>query len=207
MIEKLHFSTLLFIAAVVWGVVLLLNGVAVSISWLRPFGIVIAIVMFLLAAFDLYLWKLPILHPWFVNRPVVDGTWRAEIRSHWINPETDRTVDPIAGFMVVRQTFSRLSLRLITVESQSELLGAEMARSDDGSYRIVGVYRNEPRLGIRERSPIHYGGLALEIRGEPPVELIGHYWTDRQTQGEIALSDHRSSHVYDVESGAALYVE
>jgi len=41
--------------------------------------------------------------------------------------------------MAIAQTFSRLSLRLMTDESQSELLGGEILRSDDGKYRTVGV--------------------------------------------------------------------
>lgn len=205
MIERLHLSTVVLVAAIVWGIVLILDGVTVSITWLRHLSVVTGVLLVLLAAFDLYLWRLPILRSWFVKRPLLDGTWRAEIHSNWKNPETGRTIDAISGFMVARQTFSRLSLRLLTPESQSEILGAEVLRSDDGSYRIIGVYRNEPRLGVRDRSPIHYGGLVLQVVGTPPVRLAGHYWTDRDTAGEVALSDRRAVHIDDMTSGADLY--
>jgi len=205
MIEKLHLTTVLLVAAIVWGILLILDGVVVSVVWLRHLSAVTGVLLLLLAAFDLYLWRLPILRSWFVKRPLLDGTWRAEVRSNWKNPETSSAIDPVIGFMVVRQTFSRLSLRLLTSESQSELLGAEVLRSDDGSYRVIGVYRNEPRLGVRDRSPIHYGGLVLQVSGTPPVRLAGQYWTDRDTAGEIALSDRRAVHVHDMTSAAELY--
>jgi hypothetical protein len=205
MIEKLHLTTVLLVAAIVWGILLVLDGVVVSVVWLRHLSAVTGVLLILLAAFDLYLWRLPIFRSWFVKRPLLDGTWRAEVRSNWKNPETGSTIDPVIGFMVVRQTFSRLSLRLLTSESQSELLGAEVLRSDDGSYRVIGVYRNEPRLGVRDRSPIHYGGLALQVSGTPPVRLAGQYWTDRDTAGEITLSDRRAVHVHDMTSAAELY--
>ena len=65
MIERLHLSTLLLVAAVVWGVLLLLQGIAVEVSWVRPISIVTGILLLALAFFDLYLWKLWILQSWF----------------------------------------------------------------------------------------------------------------------------------------------
>lgn len=207
MIEKLHLTTVLLVAAVVWGVLLFIDGVVVSISWLRHLSVVTGVLLLLLAAFDLYLWRLAILRSWFVRRPLVDGTWKAELHSNWKDQTTGESIPPISGFMVARQTFSRLSLRLLTAEAQSELLGAEIVRADDGTYRITGVYRNEPRLGVRDRSPIHYGGLVLQVIGNPPLRLAGHYWTDRDTAGEIILSDRRPAHVDDMSAGTALYAE
>jgi len=205
MIERLHLSTLLLVAAVVWGVLLLLQGVAVQLSWLRPISVVTGILLLGLAVFDLYLWKLPILQSWFVKRPFIAGTWQAELKSNWVNPAAGTTIAPVTGFMVIRQTFSRLSLRLITSESQSELLGAEILRADDGTYRLMGVYRSEPKLSVRDRSPIHYGGLVLQVIGSPAIGLEGHYWTDRSTAGEIALSKRRKKLASDMASAAGMY--
>lgn len=205
MIEKLHLSTIILAAALIWGMLLILDGVFVSISWLRYFSIVMGALLLLLTIFDLYLWRLAIFRSWFVKRPLVDGTWKAQLQSTWVDPKTGQVKPAIDAFMVVRQTFSRMSLRLLTAESQSELLGAEVVRADDGSYRIIGVYRNEPKLGVRERSPIHYGGLVLQVIGSPPVRLTGHYWTDRDTKGEIALSDCRAAHVDDTIAAQELY--
>jgi hypothetical protein len=205
MIERLHLSAIILTAAVVWGVLLLLQGLPVSPSWFQPFSKVVGVLMILLAAFDLWLWRLPFLQGWIVKRPNLSGTWRAEVRSEWIDPETGQQKAPIAGFMVIRQTFSTLSLRQITAESRSELLGAEIVRGGDGTYRVFGVYRNEPRLAVRHRSEIHYGALQLQVAGSPPERIEGHYWTDRDTTGELLLSDRKSKHAYDMTSAQRLY--
>lgn len=205
MIEKLHLTTILLVAALIWAVLLVLDGVVVEVTWLRHLSIVAGVVLIILTFFDLYLWRLALFRSWFVRRPTVDGTWKVTLVSNWINPETGQQIPPIEGYMVARQTFSRLSLRLLTSESQSELLGAEVVRADDGSYRIIGVYRNEPSLGVRERSPIHYGGLVLQVIGSPPIRLAGHYWTDRNTAGEINLFEQCSGHADDMAEGAALF--
>ena len=65
--------------------------------------------------------------------------------------------------MVVRQTFSTLSMRLMTEESSSELVGTEIICSADGLYCISGVYRNEPRFQVRDRSEMHYGAVWLKV--------------------------------------------
>lgn len=205
MIERLHLSAILLTAAVVWALLLLLQGVAVSPTWIRPFSTVIGVLMLLLAAFDLWLWRFNILQGWFVKRPVLTGTWRAEIRSNWVDPSTGARIAAIAGFMVVHQTFSRLSLCLMTDESRSDLLGAEVMRSSDGTYRVFGVYTNEPRYAVRFRSPLHYGGLELRAAGSPPERVEGHYWTDRNTAGELSLTDRKSSHAHDMASARSLY--
>ena len=62
-----------------------------------------------------------------MKRPVIDGTWKVQLRSNWKDPiAAGATVAPIEGYMVVRQTFSTLSMRLLTAESHSELVGTEI---------------------------------------------------------------------------------
>ncbi|HEY1724547.1 MAG TPA: hypothetical protein VGF89_03920 [Steroidobacteraceae bacterium] len=207
MIERLHLSVILLVAAALWGVILLFAGVDVSTQWFQPFSKVLGTLMILLSLFDMWLWKWRIFHPWLVKRPVLNGTWRAELKSNWINPATERGIPPIAGFMVVRQTFSRLSLRLITQESGSEVVGAEVIRSDDGMYSVFGVYRNEPRQSVRHRSAIHYGGMVLKVAGSPPDTMEGHYWTDRNTAGEIILTEHNEKHAGNFSSAQKLYIQ
>ena len=68
MMDRLHLSTILLVASVIWGVLLVLDGVVVSIGWLHHLSIVTGVVLLLLAAFDVFLWRLPVLHPWSVKR-------------------------------------------------------------------------------------------------------------------------------------------
>ena len=206
MISKTHLSTILLLAAIIWGILLVVaSGVAVSISWLKYLSTVTGILMFLLGAFDLWLWRLPVLQGWFVKRPNIRGTWRATLRSTWVDPSTGQGI--IEGFMVIRQTYSSLSLRLLTSESSSELIGAEINTFPDGTIRIAGVYRNEPRQLLRRRSPIHYGAILLDIEGRPFTCLRGHYWTDRNTAGEIELNNRIHEIVHDYETAKIVMPE
>lgn len=196
MISRLHLSVILFLAWLIWIVLLLVGGFDVSISWLRYLSTVTAVLVLVLGAFDLWLWRLRFLHGWFVKRPDLHGTWRVVMRSNWVEPSTGKTVDPIEGYMAVRQTFSSISLRLMTDESTSELIGAQVVRAQDGTYRVTGVYRNQPRMSVRDRSPIHNGAVLLSVAGSPVTRLSGQYWTDRSTTGEIELTD-RSDNILD----------
>ncbi len=185
MLNRLHLSSILLIAAALWGGMLLLNGVTVTGAWFHPFSTVVGSMLLLLAIFDIWAWRWPLFHGWFVLRPDLRGTWRVELKSDWKDPATNTTIDPIVGYFVIRQTFSSLSVRMFTAESASELVAAEISKESDGTYRLAAVYRNEPILSVRERSPIHYGAFVLFVQGSPAKDLVGHYWTDRKTHGEL----------------------
>jgi hypothetical protein len=185
MLSRLHLSTILLVAAALWGGMLVFEGVSVNGTWLRPFSTVVGVLLLLLVAFDLWAWRLRILHGWFVPRPDLRGTWRVELQSDWKDPATDAVIGPIVAYLVVRQTFSSLSIRMLTAESASELVAAEINKAGDGTYRLAAVYRNEPKLTVRDRSSIHYGALVLDVQGDPVKDLAGYYWTDRNSRGEL----------------------
>ena len=194
MLSRLHLSAILVLAAALWGGLLVVEGVSVNGAWLRPFSTVVGVLLLLLAAFDLWAWRLRVLNGWFVPRPDLRGTWRVELQSDWKNPATDSGVGPIVAFLVVRQTFSTLSVRMLTAESASELVAAEINKASDGTYRLAAVYRNEPNLSVRDRSPIHYGAIVLDVQGDPVKGLAGYYWTDRNSRGELrTLARHVST--------------
>jgi hypothetical protein len=80
----------------------------------------------------------------------------------------------------------------MTAESTSELVAERILVAADGVAKVVGVYISEPKLSLRERSPIHYGSLLLEVHGLPPMALEGSYWTDRESRGTMHLTDRRA---------------
>ena len=189
--KPLHVKAILLVAAAVWLGLLFLSGTAVSPALVKPFSMVASAVIAMIAAFDLYLWPLPILRGWFVQRPDLRGTWAVTIKSLWIDPDTGSNPPAITGYLVVRQTFSTLSLRLLTSESASSVLDAAVVRAADGPYEVTGIYRNEPRQALRGKSPIHYGAFVLRVTGNPATSLEGEYWTDRGTMGEIVTGGWR----------------
>ena len=184
-----YIKPIIFFAATVWMIVLFLSHKTIQPGFLKPLSTVTTASVYAALAFDRWIWKWPLIRIW-VKRPVIDGTWRVSIHSNWKDPDMNERVSPIEGFMVVRQTLSTLSMRLLTKESSSALIGTEIVCAPDGLYCVTGVYRNEPRLAVRERSAIHNGALLLQVESDTTNErLSGHYWTDRvpQTSGEMLL--------------------
>jgi hypothetical protein len=199
-----YVKVIVYSAAAIWAVALLVSGQQLSPALWRPISSVTSAVVLLSIAFELWLWKLRFLHGWLVKRPVIEGTWRAELRSNW-KGASGALIPPIEGYAVIRQTLFNLSIRLMTQESSSKLVGTEIVCSADGLYCISGVYRNEPQFRLRNASPIHYGAVWLEVVYAPKQMLKGHYWTDRNTAGEITLADRRKDKFQDFESAKACY--
>lgn len=121
------------------------------------------------------------------KRPDLRGTWAGVIRSEWINPATGQKIGPIDCYLVIRQNFGAIHIRLLSAESSSITQTAALTRESDGAITLIGVYRNDPKNSIRGRSAIHHGALVLRVEGPPPVSMSGHYWTDRNTKGELAF--------------------
>jgi hypothetical protein len=193
-------KSIIYLVVFTWTVFLFVQGQALHASFLKPLSAVTTVVIWIAIAFDLYLWKWPIFR-WLVKRPAVDGSWRVELQSNWINPATNEGIPPIEAFMIITQTLSTLTMRLMTPESTSKLVGAEIVCAPDKIYCISGVYHNEPAYSVRYRSEIHYGGLNLQIAEDDKTTITGHYWTDRKTAGTMTLTE-RSSKKYQSYSAA-----
>lgn len=202
MITNIQLSTLVFIMAIIWGILLMLQGTPLSIDLFKPFSNVTGVLVILLAFFDKWAWHWRIFYPWLVSTPYIDGTWKGKIHSNWVNPKTKPKIESIDAYLVIRQKFSKVHARLITKESNSELLAGEIIKNSDETWQFVSAYRNTPKMMIRERSPIHHGAMILSIKGQPPIGLDGQYWTDRNTQGEITFSGFNKKKFEDFSSAS-----
>lgn len=188
MISRAHLTPILVVAVVLWSVLLILNGQSVSFDLLKPFSKVAGAVGFLALGFDRWMWRWRFLHPWFVSTPNLHGTWHGQLVSDW-KPEDGSSLAPIEVYLVIRQTFSTISMRLLTPESTSVLLGGNVTKEVDGVDTVTGVYLNTPDILRRGGSPIHHGGLILQVQGQPATQLEGEYWTDRGTKGSLRFTE------------------
>jgi hypothetical protein len=180
---------------VVWAVLLLSQGIKLSAKLLRPYSLTVGIVILLLFLFEKWIWRISIFEK-ILHHPRIYGTWKGELQSDWVNPETQMQIDPIAVYLTVRQTYSTVSLRLITAESVSQSLIADLEYSDHSVPTLSSTYHNVPFLAHRHRSQIHYGAMILEIHDLPVSKMTGFYWTDRRTTGELSL-DQRQFKIFD----------
>ena len=191
MLTRLHISSFIGLTIAVWLIALWIQGMAVlSADFIKPFGIVVGTITLIVTLFNKYAWSWKIFQGWYVKRPNLMGTWKVELKSSWINPETNEPIPPITAYATVRQSLTSLSFRLMTKESRSVLIAHSIEQQEeDDLYKLVGVYRNEPKIELQgQRSEIHHGSFSLEIHGNPVVELEGHYWTDRGTKGSMKLT-------------------
>jgi len=111
MISRLHLSTLIAAAAIVWAVLLVIEGVAIGLEFARPFNRVIGVLVILLLLCERWAWRWEWLHPWFVSTPVLRGTWRGRIMSTWKDPATGQAVSPIEAYIAITQTASAIQMR------------------------------------------------------------------------------------------------
>lgn len=183
----------------VWVALLFLQGVDLRLSYLRPYSLVVSIVLLAFYAFDRWLWQVqPI--PRLLGRPVLAGTWKGELRSDWKGEPPGEVIQPILAFLAIRQTYDSLTIRLLTAESFSRSQTAELQRSADGVPEVITTYQNIPELLLRERSPVHFGAMRLEVHGQPGSRLEGYYWTDRDTKGQVVFTGHVSTIYSDFDS-------
>jgi len=210
-LTRLQITVLLGVVALLWVVFLLLYGTLpwppnFSVLWLyfKPFGTVVASLIFILLVFDRWAWHWRIFGGWLVKRPDIRGTWILELNSNWINPETGAKPPVIYGFVSIHQTYSQLNLRLMTEESSSDCEATKLIERSDGGFELAAVYRNTPKAEVRHRSEIHHGGMLLMLDGNPTERIEGNYWTSRASTGDLVLTD-RHAKTHSTYKAAAVY--
>lgn len=181
-------------ALVVVGLVLdsLLRGhPPESVSeWLMPIGPSVTVAAAGLWLFDRWAWRQPGIRR-LLNRPVLHGTWHGELASSWVNPETGEGIDPDPDvFLVVRQRFWSVSARLLTNESSSSSLFAELTAGDDGVCQLLYIYVNHPQATVEHRSKAHYGAVVLTAPRNREDGIEGQYFTGRKTTGDMRFRMH-----------------
>ncbi len=167
-------------------------GIPLTWDHAKPYSLTLAVLTGGWKAFDNYLWR-----TWpckkFVRVPDINGTWRAVLQTSYEDPQTCERKGPIDAYIAVRQTFTSLSIRLMTVDGhESSLVASSLDIQRDGTTYIYGVYQGVPNILDRSKvSAIHYGSFKYKAIGTPVTHIAGHYWTDRNTSGSIHLFDPR----------------
>jgi hypothetical protein len=190
-LSRVGISVAVVLTALLWWAYLAIFGERLP-TWAdaAPFSFVVGGLVILGLWFEHGLWHARGIRK-LVGRPVMRGTWKGELAPAGAD-------EPIPCFVAVTQSYSRLQMHLMTEESVSWLVADDVRKSskNDG-YQVVGVYTNQPRVKVRERSAIHRGTLWLETHGahDLPASLSGEYWTDRGTMGALRL-DRRTDEIY-----------
>lgn len=186
--SRVFIQAIVLVVAGVYLLAFLIQGLPTA-ELFAPIGAASSAAGLLVLAFDHFLWRFPKIGRTLSKRPNLRGTWRGHLASNWIDPETEKGVDPEV-YLVVRQTFWSVTANLITKESKSCSTTATIEDDGCGQHQLVAQYRNTPRASVRERSEVHHGSFKLDIAGEPVEQMEGYYWTDRMTRGELDFDRH-----------------
>lgn len=185
---SIWFQLFLFIG--IWVLILMVTKTEfkINLEALKKLPDVVTVYALLYFAFSKWLWRLPILQGWLVPFPDLQGTWRGELQSTWIDPKTKKGFTVIPLMLVIRQSFDYISCVMYTAESIS-ISNAALITNDDesGMKKLSYNYTNKSDVTIRERSTIHDGAAILRIINKPERLLEGEYWTSRKTTGTIKL--------------------
>lgn len=191
MFNKFHALSILVVSVIVWGVALKITGVELSWEHMRPYSITASSVTALVFVFEKYTWHWPIFRGWLSEAPHIDGEWDVTLVSTYVDPDTEKLVDPIVGLMTVTQTLGSLVVTLETKKQSSRTIGYDIVKLGDGNFEVLGVYQSDPAIEHRPMSPIHYGTFKLRLHTSPDQQLVGHYWTDRGTSGTFRATNRR----------------
>lgn len=192
------------VVVLVFGLGLWLSDVEPMLTWLRFYsGAVIA------ATAVLWLWE-SILWRTQAGQAVksvprnLNGTWKGTLSSFWVDPSTQKRIDPKTAYLVVRQTATSIRVILLTDESRS-VSSVGHVSGDEGERSLDYMYLNRPQARVEDRSRMHHGSTSLDIIGDRPHRLRGRYWTDRDTRGELDFTDRDKRKVDSYEDAVALF--
>lgn len=181
------------LSAVAWFSLAYVNGL--DLSKLKDFlGLVpkvVSIDLFVVAVFAKWGWKLKIFRGWLVPFPDMNGSWVGLIYSDWINPTTGEKISPIPVMLAVNQSFFHISCIMRTSEMESSSYSEGFIIDPDRQIKNIAYsYSSKPRLSLSKRSTPHDGTVVFKIIENPNQKLVGRYWTERLTKGEIVLQFH-----------------
>ena len=183
------------LAIIVWAVILVIKGIVDPWEAAKEIPAAAGYVGTFSVIFAQWLWKLPWLQGWLVLVPNLNGTWKGELVTTWKDPQTGLVPGPIDALLVVRQTLFKTSCVLRTKESISWSRAVAIQSAPDGAMKIIEfVYSNTPKPTVQHGSKPHDGACSLEVVAKPSRKLIGRYWTDRGTTGEMKFNFSSKKH-------------
>jgi hypothetical protein len=187
MLTTNQIKMLLGLGVLLWAVVLVIQGQPLTVHMLAPFSYVVTGLSVAVVLWERWLWAWWVFRGWLNKRPDVRGTWKGTLKSDWRDPNTKAPLEPIEVFLVVRQTYSTIDVRLFSAESSSISLSGNIFTDTVGVWTLAVTFRSTPRILKRERSPVKHGGMLVSLVGKPIHKLDGEYWTDRATKGEVTF--------------------
>lgn len=201
MLSEFRVWSLIAVTGAVWLTLVAASLASGNTDALSVIVDLLPLLLIVAAALEKRGWRAQWLHSRWVSTPVVVGTWRGTL-THYQDGQ-DATTKTV--YVVVRQTLTTASVRLLSDESVSEQVAGGVYSGESGYPTVAYLYRNRPGIGQRHAtSNVQYGAAQLEILGDPATGLDGEYWTDRYTKGSFKFREHSPTLAQTFEEASAL---
>ena len=163
---------------------------------LKNFGIISLIFSLVLILFEKLFWNIPVLYPWFVPVPNLNGNWMAEAK--FTRPEDGNVEKMALGKAVLEQSCSDLYMRIIwSDEAKMEFFeSTPLAISGNRTkhYALTAIYQfsvnNKPP---KTRSTFMSFSIPAELFKNKPEEFKIFYSTTDGQHGEMKLTRNTKS--------------
>jgi len=205
MSRRITIQTVAAVVVAVFALGLWTSGDPVKPVWLRYYALAVLVAGIVLTAWDRWIWRISSLQRFEFVPSVISGTWKGLLVSAWVDPVTGSPPPPKSVYLVIRQTFSSVSVMLLTNESRSRSTLARVGRVD-GVSSLDYMYINRPDNSVEHRSRMHHGSTSLDVSGSPATRLRGRYWTDRDSRGELDFKERVADLASDFSDAEGLFV-
>jgi hypothetical protein len=185
--ERFHVPFGLAVAAILaaYGLAQFLSAMNWSIPWWLDAPSVMGFYGLSRVAFERWLWKLDLLRSLGVIQvPDLSGRWRFELDSSFNGTK-------IVADVHVRQTWTKIHVRLETISSRSNSIVGSILTSDPHDFILSYEFRNEPKQSLAtETMHPHRGSAEIRFSRNSPSIGEGEYYSgrDRENQGRISCS-------------------
>jgi hypothetical protein len=189
---KLQRQIAVAVAAAI-GVVLAATDVK---SGIRVYSLAGSALGLLYLAYERFAWR------WaWVRRltgvPMLDGTWRGVLATTFVRPGTEEPIPPKPAFLVVRQSGNQVHVGMLTDEMVSVSDQASLTRGADSRWTMRWTYRSDPLQTHRLDSPAHRGAAELRVPIQGGDRMLGSYFTERRTTGDLTFDERLDGHFAD----------
>lgn len=119
-----------------------------------------------------------------IGKPIVHGLWKGELQSNY--QVNGKQIDPIEIYFYIKQTFLFTNIKSFTSNQKSESIITALSYDPTAEkIKFLYTYTLHRTKNSENKMTFGSGDLSLINNGN---KLVGIYWTNENTRGEIELN-------------------
>ncbi len=191
MVNKWHQQAIILLIGITAFIVSLFKGNTPEGAVLSNFGIISSVVAIVLIFFERVLWRIPLLYPWFVSVPNLNGSWNAQANITFPgNPETTKND---AGTLVFEQSYNEIYMQITWSDNSImeffEATPLAISGHRTKHFALTAIYQYNPNDGKKiTRSTFMSFSIPSKFLKNIPITFTIFYSTTDGQHGEITLT-------------------